>query len=274
MVIKLLGMCGEELVHIRSLNKRTALDYAARYGHMDVVQILAPIPQPGSSHSDYVSIALLEAVRVGDIEISRCLISEGADVNLFHGRSAGGSCPLYVAVCLRNLGLVQLLLISGADPDGDKPYIPLFVAARGGDLGILRALVGGGADIHVRDDQRRNVLVSCGTNMGPLCFFLERGVDPNNQDRHGQTVLQKACGKDHAAYGRDFVEVLCQYGAALDIANHDGKTAVDLAMENGLAGVLLIMERFAQSAELRARIAKWVRKRKRWAWGGANGPIW
>jgi ankyrin repeat protein len=173
-----------------------------------------------------------------------------------------------------NPGLVQLLPISGADPDGDKPYIPLFVAARAGDLGILRALVGGGADIHVRDDQRRNVLVSCGTKIGPLCFFLEHGVDPNNQDRHGQTVLQKACGKDHAAYGRDFVEVLCQYGAALDIANHDGETAVDLAMENGLAGALLIMERFAQSAELRARIAKWVRKRKRWAWGGANGPIW
>jgi ankyrin repeat protein len=124
MVLKLLGMCGAELVHKRAgvHPGRTALDYAVRHNHLEIVKLLAPIPVPGGSstppdaiEAQYLSIALLAAVQVGNVDISEYLVSEGADVD-FLALWAGGT-PLSYAAETKNLSLVQFLVSAGADPN-------------------------------------------------------------------------------------------------------------------------------------------------------------
>ena len=59
-------------------------------------------------------------------------------------------------------------------------------------MDIVQVLVDGGAYVHVRDRELRNVLTHC-TNIQLLRFFLERGVDPNTEDNTGRTALRHFC---------------------------------------------------------------------------------
>ncbi|KAJ7864847.1 ankyrin repeat-containing domain protein [Mycena olivaceomarginata] len=278
MVIKLLGKDeGEKRMRAYARacpDPATALDYAARHRHMDVVQLLAPIPPPAiprdipppgplqpvpvQTHRQYLSLALTEAVASKDPEICEYLISEGADVN-FLADVPPVKPPLFYAIHMNNLGLVQLLLASGADPNRYNPYI-LFMAADGGNLDMIRVLVQAGADVHVRNDQLCNVLTCC-TDVEVLRFFLERGVDPNNADIEGDTVLHNACGERRFLYGNECVELLCRFGAMPDKANDVGQTALDLALANQLQDIVSIMEPFVHDPDVRAKIAERWEKR-------------
>jgi ankyrin repeat protein len=119
----------------------------------------------------------------------------------------------------------------------------------------MQALVDGGADIHVRDRWDRNVFFHQ-MSIELFRFFLVRGVDPNQRDYAGNTALHRVCGKEHAAYEKGSVELLCQFGAVPDKPNDDGKTAVGLAMENRFSAIVKILEPFVQNPDLQAKIAE------------------
>jgi ankyrin repeat protein len=203
----------------------------------------------------------MEAVNAKNVEISAYLISEGADVNFM-----GIFTPLYCAVAANTPALVQLLLASGAHPDGHTkascPFIPLCIAAHLGYLDIAQVLVEGSADIHMRGPRPKNMLLEC-TNIELLRFFLERGVDPNNEDRDGNTTLHTVCGKWHAEYGTAFIELLCQFGAVPDKTNSILRTTVDFALTNGLPHIVEIVEPYVQTPALQARISRWWERRKK-----------
>lgn len=263
MVAKLLDLYGGGMmarVHARNKDNRTPLGDAVFFGRMDVVQLLAPIrpppatpPPPVLLNKDYLGPALLQAAASNRTEMAVYLISEGADVNILDG-----SCtPLYYSLA-KNLRLAQILLAAGADPNLHKrdAFIPLFTAVRSKNLLIMQALVDGGADIHVRDSADRNVFFHQ-MSIELFRFFLVRGVDPNQRDYAGNTALHRVCGKEHAAYEKGSVELLCQFGAVPDKPNDDGKTAVGLAMENRLSDIVKILEPFVQNPDLQAKIAEW-----------------
>ncbi|KAJ6520315.1 ankyrin repeat-containing domain protein [Mycena sanguinolenta] len=266
MVSKLLGIYGEEMttrVHARSLSfNKTPLDLAAYYGHMDVVRLLARVsPTVGPSvlveRTRYLNTALLEAAYCGNLERSRILISEGAEANCHDDNFPHGP-PLTGAAFAKNLELVQFLLASGSDPNlyNHGAFVPLYAAVRSKNMAIVYALVNAGANIHVQDSRRGNVLSHCET-VESLRYFLERGVDPNREDHAGSTLLHDICAK-HTREAQAFVELLCQFGAAPDRENRDGETAVYLAMSAGWPERVKIMEPFVQDPEQRARIAKWL----------------
>ncbi|KAJ7242567.1 ankyrin repeat-containing domain protein [Mycena haematopus] len=230
MVIKLLGMYGEEMaarvVHARDNFHSTVLDYAARARHMDIVQLLAPIPMPSSdvaitpqvsdgieTRERYLSTALLESAEIGHLEISKYLILEGADVN-FLGHHFLGT-PLCYAIGSKNLELIQLLLASGADPNRchNNGTLPLFRAATVRSVDIAQALLAADANLHTRDDKSRNVLFYCIHDIEILRFFLECGADPNHRDRAGVTPLRHMLNRPSTELRKPFVELLLQFGA-------------------------------------------------------------
>ncbi|KAJ7361103.1 ankyrin repeat-containing domain protein [Mycena albidolilacea] len=238
MVVKLLGICGEETVHKRT-GGLTALDHAACKGHLEIVRLLASIPIPQSSSAvhdglvsdefetqeDYLSEGLMSSAYAGNLEVSQYLIREGAAANYAPSNRV---TPLYYAASTENLELVQFLLASGADPDlGAQQYgtSSLFSAA---GLDIVRALLAAGANLHAKDNESQNVLSSAmDKSVEMLRFFLEHGVDPNNEDDDGNTPLHIACHYHAAAT----VECLLQFGATtVEKANHYGDTPVDVAM--------------------------------------------
>ncbi|KAJ6541784.1 ankyrin repeat-containing domain protein [Mycena capillaripes] len=260
MVVKLLGMYGENMpawVYKQAdpTGPMTALDYAARYAHIDIVKILAPIPAPAAalrSRRQYLSLALIEAVKIGNPEISEYLISEGADVNFY---DPPYPTPLYVAAGTDNLELVQLLA-SGALPNvHDGNDIPLFNAVFYQNLNIVQALLEGGADIHAR---ARNVLSQC-TNIELLRFCLEQGVDPNHEDLCGETALHYVCwGNSPDIYEKAAVELLLQFApATVEKMSWFGSTPLDCAMRAGKREVVEIMEPLVQNPELKLDIAQW-----------------
>ncbi|KAF8204471.1 ankyrin repeat-containing domain protein [Mycena galopus ATCC 62051] len=255
MVAKLLGMYGEDAV-ARVHAHGTPLDYAVQHGHLEVVKLLAPILSSGSSRRPYLNVALREATKAGDTEISGYLISLGADVD-FQQEPWVLLSPLYYATDRNNLGLVQLLLASGADPNLS---IPLFRAAYCRYLDIAQALVEGGADINARDREQRTVLTHC-TNVELLRFFLERGVDPNTEDRTGRTALHHFCAIWNAQKAP--VELLIQFGAAVDKTDGGGHTAMDFAMSAGFSEIVKLLEPLFQSPSLRSKVATWWEERAR-----------
>ncbi|KAJ7361080.1 ankyrin repeat-containing domain protein [Mycena albidolilacea] len=268
MVVKLLGMCGEEMVHRRAEGRpgRTALDYAARNNHLEIVKLLAPIPVPDSStrngvplpdtiEAQYLSIALLAAVQVGNTEVSEYLVSEGADVN-FLALWAGGT-PLSYAAKTKNLGLVQFLVSAGADPNLQaNNTIPLFNATLTRNLEIVQALVAAGADIHVQSRDQHNVLVCCAT-VELLRFFLERGVDPNLEDRDGNTPLHHVCARAKTEFAAAAVELLLRFGAAVTVEKPGqyGFTPVDIAVARYDTETLELLEPLVQDTDLKGKIA-------------------
>jgi ankyrin repeat protein len=267
MVVKLLGMCGEEMVREEMVHKRaggrpggTALDYAARNNHLEIVKLLAPIPVPGSStpiEAQYLNIALLAAVQGSNVEISEYLVSEGADVNFLDPWEGG--TPLSYAAAANNLRLVQFFVSAGADPNiQTNDIIPLFSATLTHNLQIVQALVAAGADIHIQSAKQRNVLVCCET-VELLRFFLERGVDPSLEDRGGDTPLHLICARAIAEFAVAAVELLLRFGAAVTVEKpgRRGLTPVDIAIarHRGNAEILELFEPFVQDPDLKRKIA-------------------
>ncbi|KAF8215663.1 ankyrin repeat-containing domain protein [Mycena galopus ATCC 62051] len=275
MVVKLLGMYGEDMrakVHIRDDSDKTALDHAARSGHLEVARILAPIPLPDHSVHDgaspasdtfqkYLSIALVEAATAGNIEISEYLVSEGADVNF----AEGDFTPLFHAAENMDLELIRFLLSSGADPNlqgtvGD--LVPLFSSARHADMDAIQALLAGGANLHVKGIRSGQDILAEIKDVEILCFFLERGADPNYQDMGGFTPLHYACTRKKSTA---CIELLLQFGAAVEIVSRGGSTPVDMAMHWNNPEAVKILEPLLQDPVLRLRVAKWWERR-----GGHN----
>ncbi|KAF8204358.1 ankyrin repeat-containing domain protein [Mycena galopus ATCC 62051] len=193
----------------------------------------------------YLGRALLETARAGHLEISKYLISEGADVNL---QDEEYGTPLYYAAM--HLDLVQFLLASGADPNiHNEPFVPLFNAS---NIDVAEVLLLSGANLHAEDDERRNVL-SHVTDIEMLRFFLERGVDPNHEDGLGGTPLHEAC-----RHGTAWVELLLQFGVTMvEKKNWNRRTPVDIAMAMGSPDVVNMLEPLVQDPNLKSKIATW-----------------
>ncbi|KAJ7819929.1 ankyrin repeat-containing domain protein [Mycena olivaceomarginata] len=234
MVTKLLGMYGEDVittVHARiGLPNSTALDYAAHYGHVNVVRLLAPIHPPAPfSHTQYLSLALVEAVVGKNTDISEYVISRGADVNFWADNAIFSM--VHYAVLSYDLAVVQLLLAHGSDPNGRSQSLPLFGAVSTQNMDIMETLVQAGADIHARDADGCNVL-----STEARFFTLSAG---------GRSLC---IGSPSLRY--------------FDKLDHNGETAVNLAMNQaatikGFSEIVKVLRPSVQNLVLQARIAEW-----------------
>jgi ankyrin repeat protein len=108
------------------------------------------------------------AAKGGNLELVKCLISMGADVNA-RGGTFGGT-PINLAAGYGQIHIVEALLAAGAALDVSEPERnPLFSAIQGGHLGIVKLLVGHGIDCRVR------YIGESMKDMDALAFARERG---------------------------------------------------------------------------------------------------
>ncbi len=145
---------------------------------------------------------VFHAARAGNLTIAELLVEAMADPN--------ARCT-YFCEYLDNPVTYTPLLIAAQHPDGavakilcqvradvnavdEKGDAPLTIAVRDGNSGVVRELVGAGADIDK---------------------FAEEG-----DDDCGRTVLQKAAWKNDL----DMLKCLCDLGADVNLADDDGHT--------------------------------------------------
>ena len=166
------------------------------------------------NEADFTAVLpLCVAARAGNEEIVRLLIEAGADVNASEKSGFGekGHNPLGAASCNGHLGVMNKLLIAGADINGlsQRSESALFVAAAKGQLEAVQLLL----------DKNANAELSCGYKR--------------------RTALHEAC----AWFKVDTVHCLLQNGAKVDCLDESACTPLHLVchpeLEKG-AGAKLV----------------------------------
>ncbi len=147
-------------------------------------QIQKLLAEHNASHEGEEIIYLWRYSMDGDIDNVRLLLEGG--VNPYSNLV----CPLSVAVMSGNLEIVELLLLNGANVDGNDPkdhesLTPLMFAANRGDLEVSQLLVQHGADVEYEvyeDDEKRNAEI----------YALEKGYHEVASWLHNQLEQYKA----------------------------------------------------------------------------------
>eukprot|EP00903_Cladosiphon_okamuranus_P016609 g15321.t1 len=199
--------------------------------------------------------ALHSAVVLKRVRSAEALLEAGADPNARYTgadpniRYTGGAqnsnqySPLVLA--RRNLAMTKLLLQHGADlnAQGQGGYTALHYAAESGSVGVIDALVDGGANVEARSSSLRlgthpfkglSPLHTAACNkLESTAVLLRRGANVNAKDDDGLTPLHVLC-KTSARFtsAPKTADVLLRGGADETITDNDGNTPKDL-IENG-----------------------------------------
>lgn len=157
------------------------------------------------------SCPLKLACGTGNIELVRCLIEAGADVNGGNSEEQNTRLPLDIAIEECNTELVSLLLDAGARvkwPDR-SPFQPLISAAYMGESEIMELLLSAGAEVNATDNSGSTALLEAlydediplDTVLDIVETLLDAGADVNSaiidtdggsSSFRGLTVLERA----------------------------------------------------------------------------------
>jgi ankyrin repeat protein len=173
-----------------------------------------------------LQLAIFVAAREDDAKAMKQYIDAGADIN----QVQEGVTVLDVASLRANMEMITLLLDSGAQFDAATFHY----AIKGSDdnVAIVQMFIDHGADVSGRDD--------ASPGHSPLMYaaqhgylevgilLLEHGADIEQVDDFNDTALNVA-----AFFGQlEFVEMMVERGAKLDVYGFGGRNAIRHAMAN------------------------------------------
>jgi len=235
-------------------NDHTYLWYAARAGHVPIIELLlragasaSEVEKSDYSHSSGFSdflyssepsdTALLAAVDSGSIEAVRLLLTAGADVvvnrpyALYGNRS--NKTPLKTALSANHFEMVKLLTQYGADPfqiEDDREYsIPFLASLHIKDDRILRFFLENSSPENIsKIDKRcllfnqRNINSWNEKELSISLLLLQKGANVN-QVYHFRTPLMTAIDRGNPV---KYIEFLLSHGA--DVNQLDEKKETPL----------------------------------------------
>ncbi|HVM99114.1 MAG TPA: ankyrin repeat domain-containing protein [Caulobacteraceae bacterium] len=168
---------------------------------------------PPKSHADVAaSIATADVLLAAGLEIDDAAFTEGQ----------WRATPLWYAIgCGRNLALAEHLLKEGCDPEHC-----LWAAGFNRDAEAIRLLVRHGASLDPFQEGTTPFLgaVKC-SHFAEAEVLLELGADVDHKDDAGLTALHLMLKKGSDAR---WLEMLARHGARGDIADPEGRTAIEI----------------------------------------------
>ncbi|PTB39045.1 hypothetical protein M441DRAFT_145221 [Trichoderma asperellum CBS 433.97] len=192
------------------------------------------------------------------------LIDKGANVNSNNGVSS----PLSLASGRGHSRIVRLLLRAGASPEFITPgkITPLFLAAISNSssaAAAVEALLNHGANIQATDEDGKTVLSYTLRQQGRLRIFdllVSRGANLDVRDNLGRTLLMEA-----AASGQSLcIELLIQSGLDVNDRDNSGMTALHHAVMNDAVDSILPLLRRGADPEAKDHHGLSVFERARW----------
>lgn len=214
---------------------------------------------------------LLEAVKIGDVEMVKELIAQGASVNVRTedrptGPRGNGMTPLMIAARLGSRDMVAVLLEAGAHTNairygfGFEGSTALMEACIYGRLEVVRLLLTAGADVNVtapgeeaslsrtlyqvmslgdRKADKRNQSIDDYVEIIKLLLNASAAVD---YEYYQNSALMAAArhrlsgvelnGEAKSKFYDGAVEMLLTAGASVDLQNSNGETALMTALLN------------------------------------------
>lgn len=166
-------------------------------------------------------------------------------------QDANGRTPLHWACARGDAAAVKTLLGQGADPNmaDDLGQACLRASLKAADTQCATLLVGAGAELHARDHWRQTPLLASNYSADPVAFglvLLGAGADVNDVDDGGSTALMEAVRLNNAPY----VRILLDHGARTDVANKQGHSPVQLAVQGNRGAILEMLATAAPPSRL------------------------
>jgi len=180
----------------RTNDATSALTLAARYGRIELLELLLERGAALEMKEGDGSNVLVAALREDELEMAKHLLAKGVDVN---ENLPGGGNALFIAIRNRNIEAMRMLIDAGVDVHGGgKAAPPIIFAAAVREVPVVELLIDAGADVNA--------------------------INPVN----GLTPLHRAIGS-----GAEMVELLLEAGAKPGVSNQEGYTPLDFANERG-----------------------------------------
>ncbi|KAH7729304.1 ankyrin repeat and KH domain-containing protein mask [Aphelenchoides avenae] len=215
--------------------KDTALSLACSGGRKEVVELLLKYGanKEHRNVSDYTPLSL--AASGGYVEIIHILLNAGAEINSRTGSKLGIS-PLMLAAMNGHEAATKLLLERGSDINAQietNRNTALTLACFQGRTEVVKLLIDYNANVEHRAKTGLTPLMEAanGGYVDVGAALLAADADPNAAPvpTSRDTALTIAADKGHAA----FVELLIHAGAAIDVRNKKGCSALWLACNGG-----------------------------------------
>lgn len=201
----------------------TPLQLASSNGHKHVAKILENRHcGPEKEETSTSEAELVYAARIGDQRLVEALLCQGVSANCQQDRRT----PLQLAAIGGHLAVVKALLENGADPNMTDWHgrTPLHHAVLSGKEEVVKLLLDYGVDLNLKDRNGDTALICAVTvRRDPIVrLLLSYKPQLDSQDSYGNTALIEA-----VAFCSDetFGELL-QSGPDLNIQNRNGVTAL------------------------------------------------
>ncbi|MFN0245359.1 MAG: ankyrin repeat domain-containing protein [Kofleriaceae bacterium] len=219
----------------RSSPIKITLRIAAMRGGVALAkELLAQGADPTARESGFtpLHVAAMEAQMPGNhLGVARVLLDAGADVD---ARSHGvGFTPLFFAVGVDAVDMVDLLLERGADPRATTATgeTPLHEAAREAEgTGTIARLLAAGVDPNARADDG-SIPILRPAEQGhdaKTRALLDAGSDPALVDEHGYGLLHAACNGSLV----EIVREMLSRGVDIQQRTLDGMTPLHFAVSS------------------------------------------
>ena len=181
-------------------------------------------------------VPIVEAVKNGDTNLVRRLISKRADIN---APEADGMTALHWAAHLNDTAMAQLLMRAGAKVTMVNRYdvTPLSLACTNGNGTLVKLFLDAGADANTSLPGGETALMTAARtgSLESVTALLAHGADVNAKESgHGQTALMWAASEGHA----EVVRVLLDAGAVANARASGGFTPLLFAARDGRIDVV------------------------------------
>ena len=189
-------------------------------------------------HSSELTIPIIDAAKIGNIEVVKLLLTKNVDVNI---QNEEGQTTLMEASQNGHTQIVELLLKKNADVNiqNKKGVTALMLASQNGHAQVIKLLLKENADVNIQIEDGRTGLVLASQNGHTQIveLLLKENADVNIQKEDGQTALMLASQNGHT----QIVELLLKENADVNIQKESGGTALMLASQNGHTQVVEVL---------------------------------
>lgn len=237
-------------INMRNALGLTPMHFSVRFSSTAINELLIARGADIESKSNSQFTPLyLAAGHPNNLENVKLLIDKGASLNT--SADAMGNMPLNYATYAGSPETIELLLDKGADFDtsGTNLRQMVFSAANRGLERLFKVIVSKYGHDLFKNEADNNSLMRSATAGGSVEIvktLLEKNIPINVKPNvNGWTPLHYAASRDK----QSMVDLLVKNGADINIRTNDGRTAYNLAEENGHKDALDLIIKLGGSSE-------------------------